>query len=92
MKFTLSLRDYIDQYITNLENGDNHCPVCYEQVMNDDDKDITHLIDCYKEQLITYVLASYHDKYGDIPEVTDEFMQTLNTRVWQEMERMYKPT
>ena len=41
MKFTLSLRDYIDQYITNLENGDNHCPVCYEQVMNDDDKDIS---------------------------------------------------
>jgi hypothetical protein len=90
MKFTLSLHDYMNQYMTNMEQQSMCCPVCYECVMCDDShKDMLHMIECYKDEIITRVLIEYHDTHGELPVLSDEFMDMMESRVMDEMNRYY---
>jgi len=90
MKFTLSLQDYMGQYVTNMDQHSMHCPICYEPCMcNDSRKDVLHMIECYKDEIITRVLTEYHDQHGELPALDDAFMDMMETRVLDEMNRYY---
>ena len=68
MKFTLTLYDYIQQYMINREHEQTHCPVCYEQVLCDNTKtNMSHMLDCYKQQVLLYMLQ--RSKHRDIVEI-----------------------
>lgn len=57
MKFTLTLHDYIQQYIINREMEHAHCPVCYDQVLVDNTKNnMAHILECYKQQVLLHML------------------------------------
>ena len=87
MRFTLSLNDYIEQYLKNMKDGDIHCPVCYEQVMCDSkSKDMEHMLDCYRGHLLETYMARYKQDYGDMPELTPELILRLVDQVQLEME------
>ena len=86
MQFTLSLSDYIDQYITNLSCNSYHCPICYEQVLEHDRaKDMEHLVECYRTHLLEIQLREYYDKHGEYPEITVDLVLDLVDKVQQEM-------
>ena len=86
MRFTLTLSDYVDQYIANQDNDQMHCPVCYEQEMTGDKKkDILQLIECYKLQLVEQRLRLLYLEHGYIPKLTDQFMEQVMESVDQEL-------
>ena len=86
MQFTLKLNDYIDQYKQNLEDGSIHCPVCYEEIMEGNTtKDVTHLLQCYKIQVIELTLIRYFDNNGFYPEIDNMFVETINRDVENEI-------
>lgn len=90
MKFTLSLQDYMVQYVTNMDLKQMHCPICYDCCMIDDSReDVLHMIDCYKDEIITRVLTEYHDRHGELPVLDDAFMDMMETRVLDEMSQYY---
>lgn len=90
MKFTLSLRDYMEQYLTNMDNDCMYCPVCYDECMcGDQRKDMEHMIECYKDDMIVRVLTEYHDKHGELPPIDEQFMNQLEQQVLQEMAQFY---
>ena len=68
-----------------------HCPICYEQCMIDDSRtDMLHMIECYKDEIITRVLIEYHDTHGELPEIDSNFMDMMETRVLSEMNKYYE--
>jgi hypothetical protein len=86
MKFTLSLSDYIDQYQTNTADQQDHCPVCYERLLQHDvSVDLRHILKCYKEDLLLHVILQYRQQYNESPEVTSEFVDQVDIRVAQEL-------
>ena len=91
MQFTLSLSDYIDQYLINLEQDSTHCPVCYEQVLEHNKiQDMEHIIECYKTQLLETFLRDYLIKHGEFPELTGELVSRLIEQVEREMLKLCK--
>ena len=90
MKFTLSLHDYMEQHLCNMEHDDMHCPICYDQCMTGNSKnDVLHIIECYKDEIITRVLMEYHDQHGELPALNDQFLDDMETRVYQEINKFY---
>lgn len=91
MKFTLSLTDYLEQYITNMDTGSKHCPVCYEQVLeHNKHKDIEHILECYKLQLLELHIMDTLKKTGDVPPLTDELIDNLDYQVSREINNYYR--
>lgn len=91
MKFTLSLTDYIEQYVHNVEHDVKHCPVCYEQVLeHNKQKDIEHILDCYKLQLLEIHIMDTLEKTGDVPPLTDDLIDMLADRVSREVNNYYR--
>jgi len=87
MRFTLSLNDYIEQYLKNMKHDETHCPVCYEQVMCDSkSKDMEHMLDCYRAHLLETYMHKYKQDHGDIPDLTPELILRLVDQVQLEME------
>lgn len=88
MQFTLSLSDYIDQYITNISNNSMFCPVCYEEVLElNRTTDMEHLVECYRIQLLDTRLREHFDKHGEFPEITANLILDLVDTVRREMEQ-----
>jgi len=86
MKFTLGLSDYMDQYTINESKEDPHCPVCYEQLLTFDLKsDVMHVITCYKESVLLDTIHEYHNKTGEYPALTGEFIDQVLSRVATEL-------
>lgn len=91
MQFTLSLSDYIDQYLTNLEQDSTHCPVCYEQVLEHGKiQDMEHIIECYRTQLLERYLREHLAKHGEFPELTTDTVTQLMNQVEREMIKLCK--
>ena len=88
MRFTLCIEDYLDQYIKNRDAGDIHCPVCYEQVMHDTkSNNITHLLECYKTQVLELELTKYYEKHGTLPPSVGDYVDDLMTDIEHELVR-----
>lgn len=87
MRFTLSLHDYIDQYTINKQQQDTHCPVCYHEVMQHNTReDMSHILECYKEQLLLDMLRVYKTKHGELPgDHLLHMVDTVQNRVRTEM-------
>ena len=89
MRFTLKLCDYLEQYAINCRKNTMHCPVCYEEIMvHNQPSDIEHILSCYKMQLIEMELEKHYNLYGDFPELDEEFICDISTRVDNEVETM----
>ena len=88
MKFTLTLNDYLEQYLTNMKQHSMHCPVCYKEVMCDvKSEDLEHLLDCYRGHLLeTYISRHKLENAGDTPSLSSELVLKLLERVQLEME------
>lgn len=83
IRFNLTLCDYLEQYITNKNNDEPYCPICYDTCMQwNRSKDIKHILDCYKEQMVVNVLKLYFDEFQEYPEITESFID----EVWQRVE------
>lgn len=87
MKFTLSLFDYIQQYTDNQSNGVNNCPVCYERVITNNTRDnMTHILECYKEDLLMQMLNRYKKQHNELPgHELLHMVDLVQNRVKQEM-------
>jgi hypothetical protein len=86
MRFTLSLSDYMDQYISNNTREDNHCPICYERVCGVDiGSDLKHMLDCYKEDVILNVIVEYQRRFGEAPAMTSQFVERVEKQVASEL-------
>lgn len=86
MRFTLSLHDYIDQYLRNVDDGDRHCPVCYEQhLTHDKSTDMQGFMKCYKEQIIELKIYDHVMQTGEIPALDDQFADDIIKQIEQEM-------
>lgn len=95
MQFTLCLSDYIDQYTANVSAGDKHCPVCYQQVMCDDDlADMTHLLRCYKDHRVTLKVRQFYRVHGTSSTVPMDTLEQMardeRVRCAQEINRLMK--
>ncbi len=91
MQFTLSLSDYIDQYLINLEQDSTHCPVCYEQILEHNKiQDMEHMIECYKTQLLEIYLRDHLIEHGEFPDLTRGVVVQLIEQVEQEMLKLCK--
>ena len=91
IRFNLTLSDYLDQYVADRKHDLVNCPVCYENVLVDNrSKDVRHILDCYKQQTILNVMREYHDKFDEYPELTDDFMDLVWTKVELEMLDYYQ--
>ena len=86
-RFTLSLSDYLDQYSDNRSKQHNNCPICYDDVctLTDCGEDLKHMLRCYREDLVVRTIALYEKKYGELPELTESFIDCVNMCVTQEM-------
>lgn len=74
--FNLTFKDYVEQYITNLEQecGDV-CPVCYERHLESSlTKDVPEIVECYRNKIILDVIGGYKRKHGQDPDITKEFL------------------
>lgn len=88
MRFTLSIEDYLDQYVKNKETGDTHCPICYEQVMSDNkSNNITHLIECYKTQVLELELTKYYEEHGALPSSVGDYVDDIMIDIEHELAR-----
>ncbi len=85
MQFTLTFKDYIDQYMINMQNGDSHCPVCYEQLMVDSETvDMEHMVSCYKEQQLYLRIKEHYESGVDADTLTLDGLDRLVTMVtWE---------
>lgn len=83
MKFTLTLHDYIQQYVKNRDSQQTHCPVCYEQVLCDNTKtNMAHMLECYKQQLLLQLLKQ---NAPNDPDSIDRIVTQATDQVCQEM-------
>jgi hypothetical protein len=86
MKFTLSLHDYIEQYLTNVDLGHMHCPVCYEQHMTHmKPADMKEMLECYKDQVIEAHLYKHMQEHGELPIVDEQFVDGILDQIEYEM-------
>ena len=86
VKFTLKLSDYLDQYQYNMENDIDNCPVCYScECTGNVEQDITHILDCYKNQAIELEILHHMDKTGDIPDIDELFVENVSRRIDEEI-------
>lgn len=86
MRFTLSLSDYMDQYVSNRSSKDDHCPICYERVCAGEiNHDLKHVLECYKQDVILNVIVEYRRKYGEAPTVTSQFVERVEKQVAREL-------
>ena len=86
MKFTLGLKDYIDQYKINNEKNVTNCPVCYEHVMTGSTAgDISHLVSCYKDQCIELEMIAHYDKTGQFPDIDDLWIIAITEKIENEI-------
>lgn len=84
--FTLTLNDYLDQYVINKHAGENVCPICYESELTwNRNKDIEHIMDCYKQQILLKLMRKYHERFNVFPEITDDFMDYVFDQMREEM-------
>lgn len=91
-RFTLSLADYLSQYVDDKQTEHNNCPICYENVMSmkDTSHDVKHIIDCYREDLVLRTMVEYHKQYDRLPELSDEFIDCVDVKIQQELSRYYE--
>ena len=93
MRFTLSLSDYIDQYITNYESGSHCCPVCYDDVLEHNRvTDLEHIVECYRAQLLELLLVEHYEREGEFPPLTSDMITSLIDKVHKEVENYCYPT
>lgn len=86
VKFTLKLSDYLDQYQHNIEDDNNNCPVCYsEECIGDIEHDVSHILDCYKNQAIELELLHHMDKNGEVPDIDELFIETISNKIDNEI-------
>ena len=88
MRLTLSLHDYLCQYLLNVSDQDTHCPVCYQQELTFDTlKDITHVTNCYKQDLLYLTLEQHLKTHGELPGgmQLDGVVSRVERRVDQQM-------
>ena len=88
MRFTLTLHDYLSQYIHNITNEDDHCPVCYGRELQHDSKhDVQHVLDCYKADLLYRALREYKLTKGHNPDgdTLSLLIQLVHERVSEQM-------
>ena len=88
MRLTLSLHDYLYQYMTNVVDEDTHCPVCYERVLQHSAvKDITHVTECYRQDLLYRVLEAHVIEHDQLPDgaTLQVLVNHVNRRVDQQM-------
>ena len=88
MKFTLTLNDYLEQYLTNMKQHSMHCPVCYKEEMCDvKSVDLEHILDCYRGHLLETHISRYKlENAGDTPSLSSELVLKLLEQVQLEME------
>ena len=43
------------------------------------------MLRCYREDLVVRTVTLYEKKYGELPELTESFIDCVNMRVTQEM-------
>lgn len=85
-KFTLKLSDYLDQYQHNIKSDISNCPVCYsEECIGDIEHDVSHIIDCYKNQAIELELLFHMDKTGDVPDIDELFIENVSNKIDDEI-------
>lgn len=90
MKFTLSLHDYMEQYVINQEHDQTHCPVCYQQVMTWNIKsDTTHLMECYRDDVLYRVLFEYMQQHDTLPALDERFLDMIDARICDELNQYY---
>ena len=88
MKFTLSLSDYVHQYIDNIKQQDTHCPVCYNCVMQlSRRQDLDHMLECYQQQMIERIVLKYRETHGHGMHVTPESLRRVVQFVTQRSEQ-----
>ena len=87
MRFTLSLSDYIDQYISNVDSGSFCCPVCYDTVLEHNKAtDLEHIVECYRAQLLELEMIDHFNVYGEYPELSPGLIVSLIEKVQRELE------
>lgn len=90
MKFTLNLCDYLEQYVINLEKHEPTCPVCYDHVFAfEKEKDIEHILDCYKINLIERYIDEYFDEFGDWPVLSEKHVVDITSKVDAEVAKYH---
>ena len=90
MKFTLRFADYLEQYMTNIDNQEPYCPVCYEQCLTFDKKvDAEHIIDCYKEELVIRRINHIVETTGRVPAIDESLIFEINEQIKDEMSEYY---
>ena len=90
MKFTLKLPDYIEQYVTNREKDAPYCPICYEKCMSfNRETDISHILGCYKEQLLWERITSIVEETGEVPVIDENILTNIIEEMEDELFRYY---
>ncbi len=88
MRFTLCIEDYLEQYIHNRDHGIPYCPICYEQVMTDNkSNNMTHLLSCYKTQVLELRLTDYYTNHGELPASVGDYVDDVLIDIEQELLR-----
>lgn len=88
MRFTLTLHDYLSQYIHNITTDDDHCPVCYgRELQHNSSHDVQHVLDCYKADLLYRALKEYKHTRGNTPDghTLSLLIKLVNQRVKDQM-------
>jgi len=93
MQFTLTFKDYVDQYLHNMQQEQMHCPVCYEQVMiNSQTTDMEHMVDCYKEQRLYLTIKEFYQSGVNHDTLTldglDRLVSLVSWECAQEIKRL----
>jgi len=78
MRFTLNIRDYLQQYGDNMEQDYKCCPICYDhQFTGDMESHMRHMIECYCDQLIWMSVQRYKQMHGEDPVMSPEIETVL---------------
>ncbi len=86
MRLTLTLHDYLDKYIDIVSADKTWCPICYEQVLQlDRDKDIKHVISCYKEMKIEMNFREQVRLYGEVMDISKVLLRRIDDMVQEEI-------
>lgn len=86
MRLTLTLHDYLDKYLDIVIAEQTWCPICYEQAFQlDRDKDIKHLVACYKELQLEIYFRKQVEMHGEVLDISNTLLRHVDAMVKDEM-------